>query len=210
MKILLLILACLFHQGLKAQFYTIRPIERPTFRILKNRTSATDSVLTDSSTYKATTSPIVPASSEGSLIGFSLPLDRPLVVNSKYGYHIDPFTKKQKFHYGIDLKSQSNLVLSMLGGKVKKTGFERKGLGNYVTLVYGDFEVTYGHLSSILVSVKDIVHPGTPIGVSGSTGRSTGDHLHLSLKRKGKKVDPLPFLLFVQKRSFQQVETDNT
>lgn len=186
-----------------AQFHTIKPLPRETFKIVMNapqKANESQTTLDSTRVTQAQGNSIAPQ--EYPLLkGFSPPLDSPIVVNSKYGYRTDPFTGKKRFHHGVDLKSRSSTVLSVLGGKVKKTGYDRKGLGNYVTMKYGPFELTYGHLSTILVSDKDNVNPGTPLGISGSTGRSTGDHLHLSLKMNGKLVDPLPFLLFIQKRS---------
>lgn len=193
---LLFLFLSLYTSELLAQFYTIKPIERTAFKII----SKIDSVhsLTPETDRKDENESKL--DEESHLLGFSSPLDTPIIITSPYGYRKDPFTGKMRFHHGLDLKSNSSTVLSMLGGKVKKTGYEKKGLGNYITMKYGDFELTYGHLSTILVSEKDFVPPGHPLGVSGSTGRSTGDHLHLSLKHKGKKTNPLPFLLFIQNR----------
>lgn len=188
----------------EAQFFTLRPAVRQSFRVMSK--SEVDSLrgrtegeqvskadhTDDSKKDSVLTSP---------LLGFSSPLEREIVINSGFGKRTDPITREAKFHYGVDLHSRSDAVLSMLGGKVKKTGYDKRGYGNFVTMIYGDFEVTYAHLSSILVSPKDIVPPGVPIGVSGSTGRSTGDHLHISLKFRGKPVDPTPFLLFIEKRA---------
>lgn len=189
-----------------AQFYTIKPIERTSFRIISKVDSA-HIVPSEKSRTKDNSSEL---DERSNLLGFSSPLDSPIIITSPYGYRKDPLTGKKRFHHGIDLRSNSNTVLSMLGGKVKKTGYEKKGLGNYITMKYGDFELTYGHLSTILVSEKDVVPPGYPLGVSGSTGRSTGDHLHLSLKHKGRKTNPLPFLLFIQNRSNEQHSNGTT
>lgn len=204
--IALLIASLISSEALSAQFYTIKPLERETFRIItrSNKSSSQDSL-------EATRIParVAPKQQEttGNISlspGFSLPLTSPIVVNSSFGYRSDPLTGKRRFHSGIDIRTNESTVFSMLGGKVKKTGYERKGLGNFVTLKHGDFEVTYGHLSSVFVSEKDKVDPGTPLGISGSTGRSTGDHLHLSLKLRGKKVNPLPFLLYIQKKATEK------
>lgn len=203
MRYLVLILLALYAIQAKAQFHTIKPLPRETFRIVNNPPQKPKEVQSSIDSIQVTSAQGDSLGRQGQnpLEGFSLPLDSPIVINSRYGYRTDPFTGKQRFHNGVDLRSRASTVLSVLGGKVKKTGYERKGLGNYVTMKYGDFELTYGHLSSIFVSQKDVVKPGTPLGISGSTGRSTGDHLHLSLKVNGKRVDPLPFLLFIQKRA---------
>lgn len=209
MKLFLSVLFLLFlsisnSSPLTAQFYTLKPTPRESFHLIsKSPKEEKERESSKNITNNNSENP-------NSLIGFSLPIDLPIVVNSKYGYRTDPITRKKAFHHGIDLKTNSSTILSMLGGRVKKTGYDRKGLGNYITMLYGDFEVTYGHLSSIFVSPKDIVRPGAPLGLSGSTGRSTGEHLHLSLKLKGKRVDPLPFLLFIQKRVSQKQDISIT
>lgn len=190
--------------NLSAQFFTLKPVEKPTFRIIKPSEKQQETIGENSSKSNETNDSQSTESYSSNEIDFSLPLNCPLVVNSQYGLRIDPFSKKSKFHRGVDLSAKGNTAMSILTGKVKKTGYERKGLGNYVTLSYGNFELTYGHLASVLVSKKDIVRAGTPIGITGNTGRSTGEHLHLSLKVKGKTVDPMPFLLFIQKRASKQ------
>lgn len=188
---------------LSAQFYTIKPAARETFRITSNVTR--DSISKQADTIRQ--SPLPKQITSGETIeGFSLPLASPIVINSSFGYRTDPFTRKRRFHNGLDLQSDSTPVLSMFGGKVKKTGYDRKGLGKFVVLTHGDFEVTYGHLSSVFVSEKDLVKAGMPLGISGSTGRSTGDHLHLSLKISGKKANPLPLLLYIQRRLLNNQE----
>ena len=130
---------------------------------------------------------------------FHNPLDEPLYITSPYGYRVDPFTGKKRFHGGIDLRCDNDKVYSMLYGKVKKVASGKRGLGNYVVISHGNFEVTYGHLQYALVENGDNVRPGDIVAVSGNTGRSTGPHLHIELKYRGKRSDPLPLLAFVDK-----------
>lgn len=188
-KYLIIIVLLCTGYSVHAQFYTLKPKEHVSFRFVSSPVS---SELKDT----------IEGKKHGIFSTYSPPLNCPLVINSKYGYRKDPISKsnKRKFHYGIDLSANGNTVMSMLAGEVRKTGYEKRGLGYYVTIRHGDFEVIYGHLSSILIKEKDKVLAGTPIGMTGNTGRSTGEHLHLGLKFKGKKVNPLPFLLFIQKR----------
>lgn len=128
----------------------------------------------------------------------SLPLDRELCLTSSYGYRKDPFTGKNRFHHGLDLRCACEQVLAMFQGEVKKVGYN-KGLGNYVVLSHKVFEVTYAHLEYATVGQGDTVVPGTIVGISGSTGRSTGPHLHIELRYQGKRCDPLPLLAFVER-----------
>lgn len=128
---------------------------------------------------------------------FSLPTNR-LKVNSKYGFRKDPVSSKRKFHAGVDIAASKQEVRSIMPGTIKEIGYDRKGLGNFVRVSFYDFVITYAHLKTSIGSKGDVVRAGDVIGISGSTGRSTGDHLHVSIKFRGKYVDPLPVLRFIQ------------
>lgn len=119
-----------------------------------------------------------------------------IIVNSPYGYRQDPITGKRRFHAGVDLWSSSDNVYAMMPGKVSAIGYNRS-LGNYVRLDHGDITVTYGHLLTTVGKKGDEVMPGQSVGITGSTGRSTGEHLHVAVKVRGKSVDPLPILMYV-------------
>ena len=122
-----------------------------------------------------------------------LPLDF-LKLTSDFGYRRDPISHCSRFHDGIDLKCNKAFVYSMLPGIVKKVHYGNKGYGNYVILEHGDLECLYGHLSTIAVREGSIVEAGTVVAVSGNTGRSTGPHLHIRLRRNGESIDPAPFV----------------
>ena len=125
----------------------------------------------------------------------SLPVDE-LTVTSPYGYRNDPITGRRKFHRGIDLDADFNYVYSVMPGKVVKSG-KNRDLGEFVQVQHGEFVTTYGHLFQRLVSVKDAVEAGQPIGISGSTGRSNGEHLHFGMTFNGKYIDPQPVLNYI-------------
>ena len=110
-------------------------------------------------------------------------------INSPYGYRKDPLTGKRKFHNGIDLHARSAKVFAMMQGRVLKVG-EDKVSGKYVTLQHGSFTVSYCHLSQIFVSQGQAVLPGDVVGITGNTGRSTGEHLHITCKYKGETINP--------------------
>lgn len=114
-------------------------------------------------------------------------------INSPYGYRKDPFTGKRKFHNGIDLHARSAKVFVMMQGRVLKVG-EDKVSGKYVTLQHGSFTVSYCHLSQISVSQGQAVLPGDVVGITGNTGRSTGEHLHITIRQKGEYINPRIFL----------------
>ena len=117
-----------------------------------------------------------------------LPLDF-LKVNSKYGYRQDPIMKCARFHDGIDLKCSYDYVYSMLPATVKEVRHGNKGYGNYVILDHGIMECLYGHLSAIVVEEGEILPAGSVVAISGNTGKSTGPHLHIRLRKNGKSVD---------------------
>ena len=121
-----------------------------------------------------------------------------LNVSSTFGMRKDPFTKKQANHNGLDLKANYEDVYSMFDGIVEKVGSDPRS-GNYLTMRYGAFTVSYCHLSKKYVNRGDTVWAGDPIAVSGNTGRSTGPHLHLTVKKDGKVTNPHTLLLYIKK-----------
>lgn len=110
-------------------------------------------------------------------------------INSPYGYRKDPFTGKRKFHNGIDLHARSAKVFAMMQGRVLKVG-QDKVSGKYITLQHDSFTVSYCHLSQISVSQGQAVLPGDVVGITGNTGHSTGEHLHITCKYKGETINP--------------------
>ena len=132
----------------------------------------------------------------GRYLSVSYPLQR-IRINSSYGYRKDPFTGKRKFHNGIDLHARGDEVLAMMEGVVVKVGQDKMS-GKYVTLRHGNYTVSYCHLSKVLVGKGATVRPRDVVGVSGSTGRSTGEHLHITCKLDGKSIDPLLVLDYIK------------
>lgn len=116
-------------------------------------------------------------------------------ISSNYGMRKDPFTGRMAFHDGIDLAAKRGTEITALrDGEVVYSGW-KGGYGNTVVVRHADgLESVYGHTSRNLVAVGDTVKGGTVIAEVGSTGRSTGPHLHLEMRRHGKPVNPLPHL----------------
>jgi murein DD-endopeptidase MepM/ murein hydrolase activator NlpD len=109
------------------------------------------------------------------------------------GYITSNFGKRRrKMHYGIDLKVQTgDTIYAAFDGKVRLCQYERRGYGYYVVLRHPNgLETVYGHLSRFLVSEDDVVKSGDPIALGGSTGRSTGSHLHFEFRFLGKPINP--------------------
>lgn len=122
-----------------------------------------------------------------------LPLDL-LKVNSNYGYRTDPILQCTRFHDGIDLNCHYANVYSMLPAIVRKVAHSNKGYGNHVVLEHGNVECLYGHLSTILVKEGELIPAGTIVAISGNTGKSTGPHLHVRIRKDGRSVNPKPFI----------------
>ncbi len=110
------------------------------------------------------------------------------VVNSHYGYR----PRFGRTHKGVDLKANvGDTVYAVYDGKVRLTKFERGGYGFYVIVRHENgLETVYGHLSRFLVKPDQYVKAGTPIALSGNTGRSTGPHLHFETRFMGYAINP--------------------
>lgn len=116
-------------------------------------------------------------------------------LTSPYGGRADPFNKKKASHKGVDLASRTgNKIKTMAKGKVTRAEFT-KGYGNLVVVDHGNGFVTkYAHMHKIYVKKGEYVNDETVLGEVGSTGRSTGPHLHYEVLFQGKNVDPMPFI----------------
>lgn len=129
----------------------------------------------------------------------TLPLRRPLAgdltVTSGFGARPDPFIGAPAMHTGIDFRAATGTpVLATAPGTVEATG-PQGGYGLAVDLDHGGGLATrYGHLSRIAVAIGQTVQPGDVIGYAGSTGRSTGPHLHYETRVDGEAVDPSDWL----------------
>ena len=122
-------------------------------------------------------------------------------VTSPYGYRRDPINGRKSMHHGIDLQAHNEFVYSMMDGKVEKVGYDARS-GNYIVLRHADFTISYCHLSKVHIAPGTPVFAGTIIGRSGSTGRATGEHLHIVTKHKGIIFDPK--ILFCYIKSHQK------
>jgi murein DD-endopeptidase MepM/ murein hydrolase activator NlpD len=127
------------------------------------------------------------------------PVHKPLVAatrtSSTFGNRKDPFTGRLAFHSGIDYAApQGTKVLSAGAGTVTFVG-QISGYGNVVEITHANGIITrYGHLSAFLAKEGQKVTTGTPIARVGSTGRSTGPHLHFEVRRSDDAVDPARYL----------------
>ncbi|MEO6290138.1 MAG: M23 family metallopeptidase, partial [Ginsengibacter sp.] len=125
-----------------------------------------------------------------------LGLPFPGTITSSFGHRENPFGGDNiETHKGLDIKGPSGSpVKAMAKGNVAFAG-PRGGFGNCIILKHGNgFETLYGHLSKITVSLGQKIDIGQQIGKIGSTGRSTGPHLHYEIHRNGEKINPQSFL----------------
>ncbi|HTN32559.1 MAG TPA: M23 family metallopeptidase [Marinobacter sp.] len=116
-------------------------------------------------------------------------------LSSKYGYRSDPFTGKRTWHGGVDLAGKEGSdIISVAGGVVTWAG-DRSGYGNLVEVDHGDGLVTrYGHCKTVKVKVGDVIQKGQVIALMGSTGRSTGPHVHFEVISNGRTTDPEKYM----------------
>lgn len=117
-------------------------------------------------------------------------------VSSLYGGRKSPTAGASSFHKGIDISGNyGDNVYAYKYGKVISSGYNSGGYGNMILIKHEDGSSTrYAHLSSVLVSVGDIVHGGQTIGRVGSTGISTGNHLHFEVLINGSNVNPYNYI----------------
>lgn len=125
----------------------------------------------------------------------TLPAHKGSIYTPRWGRITSGFGFRRSFgrvHQGIDVSmSVGDTVCAPLPGRIDKIGYEAKGYGHYVVMVHDNgMETRYAHLSQILVSAGQNVTTGEPIALSGSTGNSTGPHLHFETRQMGIAVDP--------------------
>ncbi|HEX8841767.1 MAG TPA: M23 family metallopeptidase [Sphingomicrobium sp.] len=143
----------------------------------------------------------------------AVPSDKPVKASveftSGFGVRSDPFHFSAAMHPGIDLAgAYGTPIYATADGTVVRAGWNSGGYGNLVEIDHGRGITTrYGHMSAVLVHAGDHVTRGQQIGRMGSTGRSTGNHLHYEVRIDGRAVNPIPFMkstdyvLAMQKRT---------
>ncbi len=152
----------------------------------------------DMDRLEARLSAIAAASTVADLNSMAFPSRLPVPaarVTSGFGNRRDPFTGGLARHTGLDLRAPYGApILASAGGRVRHAGY-RGAYGRTVEIDHGNGLVTrYGHASKLLVKRNDIVLPGQQIALVGSTGRSTGPHLHFEVLEDGRPVAPARYL----------------
>ena len=117
------------------------------------------------------------------------------MMSSGFGYRSDPFTRRGAMHSGLDFKGPyGQPILAAAKGKISFAGW-KSGYGKAIEITHGNGMLTrYAHLSRIAVKTGQAVDQGKVIGKMGSTGRSTGTHLHFEVRLNNKAINPRPFL----------------
>jgi murein DD-endopeptidase MepM/ murein hydrolase activator NlpD len=116
-------------------------------------------------------------------------------VSSRFGFRQDPFTGRRAFHSGVDIANRSGAPVNAMASGVVTYSGEMAGYGLMVEISHGNgYTTRYAHTLATTVKVGEKVEKGQKIAVVGSTGRSTGPHLHFELLRDGKAVNPRRYL----------------
>ena len=125
--------------------------------------------------------------------GFALPVAGK--VTSGYGYRTDPFTGKNSFHGGVDVAaSKGSFITAALSGVVELAEKSGGDYGNYLIINHGGIKTLYAHCDELKVVVGQKVLSGDVVATVGSTGRSTGPHLHFEIRIGDTKIDPTPLI----------------
>ena len=196
MKILMLILTMMSAKTPShAQFNTIGYVKKHSISKKKSPQETTHVASVDS-VRKADSLP--PDSSQDVLpyLRASFPL-KSIQINSRFGMRNHPVKHKTIMHNGVDLAAHYEKVFSMFPGEVTGVGHDNRS-GKYVTVRTAAYTISYCHLSAFWVSKGMFVNAGEVLGVSGSSGMSTGPHLHLTTKKDGKVFDPVILLKYVR------------
>jgi murein DD-endopeptidase MepM/ murein hydrolase activator NlpD len=116
-------------------------------------------------------------------------------ISSYFGHRTDPFNGRKAFHRGVDFAGPAGAQVVSVASGVVTYSKDRFGYGKTVEINHGNGYVTrYAHNQKVLVAVGDTVQKGQPIALIGSTGRSTGPHLHFEVLKQGRAVDPMSFV----------------
>lgn len=126
-----------------------------------------------------------------------MPLGRPVegLITSKYGNRTDPLNSKKGIHEGVDIRGKHGQKIRTTAAGVVVKAFRNGGYGNYVEIDHGNgYRTVYAHMQNYLVKRGESVQQGQVIGQVGSSGRSTGPHLHYEIRLHQNPVNPTKFL----------------
>ena len=188
------VISCLAVSSAKAQFNTVRDnvcrykVKKVEEKLLPPANNQVDSVTVNLPQQETDSVDNKQKQWISSYSNITFPL-KSIKITSPYGYRRDPFTGKLSWHNGLDLRAKNEPAYAMMDGIVEKVGYDNRS-GNYIILRHADFTISYCHLSKVHIAPGTLVFAGTIIGRSGSTGRATGEHLHLTVKYKKAYLNP--------------------
>ena len=136
-----------------------------------------------------------PSSQTPNSSGWIKPL-KSYTITSSFGNRVHPVLGYTRFHEGVDMSAYTNTpIYAARGGKVTKASYQDGGAGNYVNINHGDgYSSIYMHMTRYIVSAGQYVSQGQVIGYVGSTGLSTGPHLHFGIAKNGSYVNPMKYI----------------
>ena len=196
------VISCLAVSSAKAQFNTVRDnvcrykVKKVEEKLLPPADNQVDSVTVNLPQQETDSVDNKQKQWISSYSSITYPL-KSIKVTSPYGYRRDPINGRKSMHHGIDLQAHNEYVYSMMDGKVEKVGYDARS-GNYIILRHADFTISYCHLSKVHLAPGTPVFAGTIIGRSGSTGRATGEHLHIVTKHKGIIFNPKVLFCYIK------------
>ena len=128
-------------------------------------------------------------------IPLGLPLKEKHRISSEFGYRTDPFTKQKSFHSGLDFSADvAAIIYATADGKITYCG-KKGGYGKLIEIEHEmGYRTRYGHLIEYYKEKGEMVKRGTPIGFVGSTGRSTGNHLHYEIIKNNQRINPIKYI----------------
>ena len=126
---------------------------------------------------------------------FMVPITSKFRWTSPYGWRADPFTGVRSFHTGTDMACpEGTPILAAMSGRISEVGNNRT-YGNYIIINHGNgYQTVYAHMSKAISKKGQWVTQGSKIGLVGSTGYSTGPHLHFMVYKNGNRIDPMTVL----------------
>lgn len=190
MKTVLITIFISLSLSASAQFNTIAPAGSR----LNNKVSVQDAdktAVVSNNTFQKKREEKAPVT-EGAVNWYHPPLKGKLHITSGFGKRQNPFGKKKSEHHnGIDLSAKAGTpIYAMLPGEVAHIGYDSRS-GNYIKLRHGNFTVSYCHLiRKPNIPIGSKVLPGQTVAHVGSTGRSTGPHLHITIYNNGSLINP--------------------
>ena len=194
MKTVLITIFISLSLSVSAQFNTIAPAGSHLNKKVSIQVVDTTAVVSNN-TFQKEREEKVPLTDVG-VNWYHPPLKGKLHITSGFGNRRNPFGKKKSEHHnGLDLSAKAGTpIYAMLPGEVAHIGYDSRS-GNYIKLRHGNFTVSYCHLiRKPNIQIGSKVFPGQPLAHVGSTGRSTGPHLHITIKYKGGFINPIILL----------------